>query len=75
MTHPTQPLVMDAGGVLRFKANAIVQYLLDSHPTCDLNKLAVMSFSNEDRRQFAQLIGYSECGYFDLSYANEEDMP
>jgi len=27
-----------------------------------------MDFSDEDRMQFAQLIGYSVCGYRDLSY-------
>jgi hypothetical protein len=59
--------------VLRFKANAIVRFLLDAGPY-DMNTLAMMPFTDEDRRQFAQLIGYSVSGYGDLSYA-EDDAP
>ena len=66
MRHPIQPLAPDAQGVIRFKANAIVQHLLDSHPACDMNKLHTMEFSNADRQQFAQLIGYSLSGYGEL---------
>lgn len=64
--HPMQPLEHDAKGVLRFKANAIVQHLLDTHPSCDMNTIAQMDFSAEDRQQFAQLIGYSLSGYGEL---------
>jgi hypothetical protein len=67
--HPIQPLVTDKQGVLRFKANAIVRFLLDAGPY-DLNKLALMPFSDEDRRQLAQLIGYSLSGYGELSYVS-----
>lgn len=65
--HPMQPIVTDARGVKRFKANAIVQFLLDAGPY-DMNKLAMMPFRVEDRQQFAQLIGYSVDGYEELSY-------
>ena len=65
--HPMQPVVVDPHGVIRFKANAIVQYLLDAGPF-DMNHLAVMPFSEADREQFAQLIGYSVSGAGDLSY-------
>jgi hypothetical protein len=71
--HPTQPSEKDEQGVLRFKANAIVRFLLDAGPY-DMNTLAMMPFTDEDRRQFAQLIGYSVSGYGDLSYA-EDDAP
>jgi len=71
--HPIQPLAPDAHGVLRFKANAIVQHLLDTHPSCNMNTLAVMGFSDDDRQQFAQLIGYSLDGYCSLrSYVSDE---
>lgn len=73
MKHPIQPLEVDAKGTLRFKRNAIVEHLLDSHPTCDLNKLAVMDFTNEDRQQFAQLIGYSLDGYSELRCYVDDD--
>jgi hypothetical protein len=62
----TQPLIKDESGVERFQSNAIVQYLAFSHPTCNMNALVKMSFSEDDRRQFCQLIGYSLGGYLDL---------
>lgn len=68
--HPRQPFVIDTRherNVKRFKANAIVRFLLDAGPF-DMNQLACMEFSDEDRCQFAQLIGYSECGYEELGY-------
>jgi hypothetical protein len=68
--HPTQPLESDSNGVLRFKKNAIVNFLLDSSPY-DMNQLAAMHFSDEDREQFAQLIGYSLCGFADLNYTSD----
>ena len=71
--HPIQPLVKDGHGVLRFKANAIVRHLLDTHPTVDMNTLARGDFTDEDRQQFAQLIGYSLSGYSELrSYVSDE---
>lgn len=69
--HPIQPLVETESGVIRFKANAIVQYLLDNGGI-DLNALARMEFSQEDREQFAQLIGYSHSGSGDLGYVSDE---
>jgi hypothetical protein len=71
MKHPIQPLAKDKDGVLRFKENAIVRHLLD-HGGIDLNKLAVMDFGNDDRIQFAQLIGYSLSGFGELSYVDNE---
>lgn len=70
--HPIQPTVTDNQGVLRFKANAIVQHLLDTHPACNMNTLAVIPFADEDRQQFAQLIGYSLDGFSTLSYVDDE---
>lgn len=68
-----QPLVRDPKGVIRFRENAIVRYLLDAGPF-DMNALALMPFSDEDREQFAQLIGYSVDGFADLSYADTETV-
>lgn len=68
--HPMQPVVVDEHGVHRFKENAIVNFLLRAGPY-DMNKLAMMSFSDEDREQFAQLIGYSVSGACDLSYVSD----
>lgn len=69
--HPIQPLEVDEHNILRFKSNAIVQYLLDAGPF-DMNHLAVCNFSIEDREQFAQLIGYSLSGFGELSYVRDE---
>lgn len=67
MKNPIQPLEVDENGVTRFKRNAIVRYLLDTHPDCDMNNLAQMSFTKDDRQQFAQLIGYSLGGFSELT--------
>lgn len=91
--HPMQPVVNDEHGVLRFRENAIVRYIVDHaadvvHPGAhaidpdtgrpyhqgklDLNKIAMRDFSQEDREQFAQLMGYSVAGYHELSYVSDE---
>lgn len=67
--HPMQPLSRDANGVVRFKQNAIVRYLLDAG-AAGMNELAAMRFDSDDRNQFAQLIGYSVIGFGELSYAD-----
>lgn len=71
--HPMQPLVEDGKGVLRFKENAIVRYLLDQG-RITMNDLAALDFPVEDREQFAQLIGYSLGGYSSLSYVRGETV-
>ena len=73
--QPMQPIVTDDHGTHRFHGNAIVRHLLDFGKAhgCGLNELAAMKFSQEDRRQFAQLVGYSLGGYGDLSYVSQED--
>lgn len=66
--HFLQQIVIDDHGVARFRENKIVRFLLDNG-NHDLNDLAVMNFTNADRMQFAQLIGYSVSGFGDLNYA------
>jgi hypothetical protein len=66
-----QSVYKDASGILRFRANRIVQYILD-HSGIDMNKLSeVGPFDIEDREQFAQLIGYSVAGYGELPYVSD----
>lgn len=72
MKHPIQPISKDRNGVYRFKKNAIVEFLLNNGPH-DMNSLAQQDFSNEDRRQFAQLIGYSVSGYGELHYVSDDE--
>lgn len=71
--HPRQPASQDDSGIERFKSNAIVLYLLDNGPF-DMNHLACQDFSDEDRCQFAQLIGYGVSGYKSLSYVRREEF-
>lgn len=66
--HPNQEIVDG-----RFVKNAIVEFLLDLGPF-DLNDLARRDFTPEDRRQFAQLIGYSIDGYSSLSYVDDAEL-
>ena len=66
---PLQPIEWDGKGVIRFKANRIVRWLLEEGPI-DMNAIALnMDFTDDERSQFAQLIGYSVSGYGNLSYA------
>lgn len=71
MKHPIQPLEADDKGTLRFKENKIVRYLLDNGGI-DLNQLAIIDFSDNDREQLSQLIGYSLSGFGDLSHVSDE---
>ncbi len=70
-SHPMQPVYEDEHGVARFKENAIVRFLLDQGPH-DMNSLALRYFTKENREQFLQLIGYSLCGFEELSYVSDE---
>lgn len=71
--HPIQPLEM-VDGILRFKSNAIVKYLLASHPTVDLNALGRLDFSKEDWEQFYQLTGTSFSYCSDLPYFRTDTL-
>lgn len=65
--NPMQPIEPNPHGTVRFKRNRIVEYLLDNGGI-DMNKLATLPFSQDDRVQFAQLIGYSLSGFHELGY-------
>lgn len=69
--HPMQPIVVAEDGRIRFKKNQIVDDLYELHKIhkLDLNEMARRNYSQEDRNQFAQLIGYSVGGWGTLSYA------
>lgn len=71
---PMQPIIRDSDGVLRFKENSLVRYLLDwaTQRGCGLNELAIVPASQEDREQLMQLIGYSLSGYGELSFVSDE---
>jgi hypothetical protein len=70
VSNPIQPLVT-VNGIERFKANTLVSWLLDNGSKT-MNDLARVECSDDDRQQFAQLIGYSLFGYCDLSYRDAQ---
>ena len=74
--HPTQPIVLDEYGTTRFKANKVVRFLYDwaTQRGMGLNTLALMDFTDEDREQFAQLLGYSVSGFGELPYARAKTV-
>lgn len=67
---PLQPIYKDENGTFRFVENKVVSFLL-KEGGIDMNRLAMEDFSNADREQFAQLIGYSLSGFGDLSYVSD----
>jgi hypothetical protein len=67
--HPMQP-IENVDGVARFKPNKIVQYLLESGPY-QFDEIGYLDFSDEDREQFAQLLGISVADYVELPYVSE----
>lgn len=69
--HPMQPIYIDKNRVARFKENKIVRYMLDRN-IINMNDIALLVFPEEDKMQFAQLVGYSVDGYGDLSYVSDE---
>lgn len=68
---PLQPIVVQEDGVVRFKENSIVRYLLGQGPFT-MDSLASIPFPQEDREQFAQLIGYSLTGFAELPYVSDK---
>lgn len=76
--NPMQPIYVDTQGVVRFKRNAIVDYLLAEAGKrgFTLNQLVAVKgdFSQDDWEQFYQLIGYSISGYGGLDEVSDESV-
>jgi len=74
MKHPLQKHHKDKHGILRFVQNDIVQLLLEGSGH-DLNSLGHLvntgHLDREDYEQLMGLLGYSLCGYEDLSLVSE----
>jgi hypothetical protein len=68
-----RPIIRTENGIVRFKANRLVSRLLDESQKrgFGLNELARVESSQEEQEEFAQLIGYSLCGYHELSYVSD----
>lgn len=69
--QPMQPVVLTEDEVAKFQENAIVRYLLDAGPF-GMDDLEVIPFPQEDREQFAQLIGYSLGLFGGLDYVRHK---
>lgn len=71
MKNPMQPFIEDGRRIIRFKSNKIVEAVFEAAREgnkLDLNDIACQNFTQDDRVQFAQLIGYSLRGFHELSY-------
>ena len=75
---PMKPIAFAPDNVIRFVPNRLVRYLLDRATTVgtdNMNTLAMLDgITDEERSQFAQLIGYSVSGWGDLSYADQKEV-
>jgi hypothetical protein len=71
LKHPMQPIELDDDGAARFRQNKLIKFLLDSYEP-GLGKLSMLPFDNADYEQLMQLIGYSVCGYCELSLVSEK---
>jgi hypothetical protein len=77
---PTQPIILDADGTVRFRENPVVRLLLDEAQKrgFGLNELAILTADRPDlypddaSAQLAELIGYSLAGYHELDYVSDE---
>jgi hypothetical protein len=70
---PRQPIEMDKHGVVRFRANSLVRYLLDAGGI-DMSQIRLLpNIPREELRQFYQLIGYSVGGYEEVFDQDEDE--
>lgn len=75
LLHPMQPIGMDSRGVARFKANAVVEWMLETAMEAklfDLNTIGRRGFDIDELEHLMQLIGYSASGYSSLGFVTEE---
>lgn len=57
--HPLQPIVTDDHGVIRFKKNHLIDWMVE---ILNLNEIARHQHTQEDYDQLLQLVGYSVSG-------------
>jgi hypothetical protein len=72
-----QPIERGKDKCIRFKANAIVRWLVNSKQI-DLNQIAIYCQEHRvpitDQEQFWQLLGYSVSGYGDLGFVRKKTI-
>lgn len=67
-----QPIVLNEKGVPQFQPNEAINRLFDAHAVYAATLLEAEDFSEDDRQQFAQLIGYTVQAYCKLPFASAE---
>lgn len=79
--QPMQPIAFTKDGVIRFRKNMVLCFLLEEAREgrkCDLNRIAQQRFSAnwpaDDVEQFWQMLGYSVSGYGDLSFVRRSTI-
>jgi hypothetical protein len=74
--HPMQPIVLDERGVVRFRANKAVRWMLEQGrqgKRFDLNDLVIGdAATDDDLAQLWQLIGHSVVSYGELDFVSDE---
>lgn len=73
-TVMNQPMYIAEDGLIRFKENHVVRHLLEKARVNTDEMLAKGNFSDEDKRQFMQLLGYTVKGYIELPYVTAEQQ-
>lgn len=73
-TVKNQPMYIAEDGLVRFKENHVVRHLLEKARVNTDEMLAKGNFSDEDKRQFMQLLGYTVVGYIELPYVSAEQQ-
>lgn len=77
--HSMQPMVTAPDGIVRFQENPIVRWMLEEGNRTGMFSMDTIGaiagkrgWTDDDQAHFAQLIGYSLCGYSELDYVSEE---
>lgn len=80
LIHPMQPVALDARGVLRFKKNAIVEWIHEERPTkiemlnTIMAKVATGEFTRQDAIQYYQLLGVSVGMLAECHFVNDSEV-
>jgi len=72
MRNPMQPMTTNQDGYHYFKANEIVKYILIASQVNIDEILCDPKFTDDDKRQFMQLVGFSLNRYGDMSCVDTE---
>jgi hypothetical protein len=69
--QPMQPIVVADDGVVRFQANKVIEWIVDSGKV-SLDDVAMLKVPVGDKEQFWQMLGYSVSGYGGLLFVRRK---